>query len=121
MRRNLKYHVKPRDEGVYIVEAGGRRRRAGFDKMLELALDSLDRECKYDLMIGSFNACAEIKACYSKPRSKRGHDKKKLDKWRDNLSASEVKKNATKKTTKPKIRSQKAGRRMVNLKGQPGC
>jgi hypothetical protein len=90
--------------------------------MLELVEREMNSTGRYDLEIGAFNASAEIKSRRSlKSRSMKGHKKDKLVKWREKLSPRDVKKFATKKTTKPKIRSQKAGRRMVKLKGQPGC
>lgn len=122
MDRKVKYYISSGEDYVRIVEARARKRKkADFKKMLEIVGDRLHDEDRYDMEIGSFKASCEIKTRSQKGRSKKGHDKKKLDKWRNNLKGSDVKKYATKKTTKPKIRSQKGGRRMVTLKGQPGC
>ncbi|HHQ45148.1 MAG TPA: hypothetical protein ENN13_03320 [Candidatus Altiarchaeales archaeon] len=123
LRKNLRYHVKTGEGFVSIVEAHGRRfKTAPLEVAVEIAKSGLDASSRYSLKIGVFGASAQIKPVNrTRTRSSRGHDREKLSSWRKSLSGADVKKFATKKTTKPKIRSQKAGRRMVNLKGQPGC
>ena len=85
------------------------------DQILKHLMNLLDPATKYTLSADPLNVHFTIKeAMGKKPRSDK---RKKLRAAQKNLSTGQKKHMATKKTTRPKIRTIKKGR-TVNLKGQ---
>jgi len=85
------------------------------DQILKHLINLLDSEAKYDLFVDPLNIHFTIReAMGKKPRSEK---RNKLRAAQRNLSKGRKKHMATKKTTRPKIRTIKKGR-TVNLKGQ---
>jgi len=85
------------------------------DQILKHLLNLLDSGARYNLSVDPLNIHFTIKeAMGKKPRSDK---RKKLRAAQENLSTGQKKHMATKKTTRPKIRTIKKGR-TVNLKGQ---
>ena len=85
------------------------------DQILKHLLNLLDSGAKYDLSVDPLNVHFTIReAMGKKPRSEK---RNKLRAAQKNLSKGRKKHMATKKTTRPKIRTIKKGR-TVNLKGQ---
>ena len=85
------------------------------DQILKHLLNLLDSGAKYDLSVDPLNVHFTIReAMGKKPRSEK---RTRLRAAQKNLSKGRKKHMATKKTTRPKIRTIKKGR-TVNLKGQ---
>jgi len=85
------------------------------DQILKHLLNLLDSGARYDLSVDPLNVNFTIKeAMGKKPRSEK---RNRLRAAQKSLSKGRKKHMATKKTTRPKIRTIKKGR-TVNLKGQ---
>ena len=85
------------------------------DQILKHLLNLLDPEAKYTLSVDPLNVHFTIREVMGKkPRSEK---RNRLRAAQRNLSKGRKKHMATKKTTRPKIRTIKKGR-TVNLKGQ---
>ncbi|MBU4267138.1 MAG: hypothetical protein L6243_04185 [Candidatus Altiarchaeales archaeon] len=85
------------------------------DQILKHLINLLDPTAKYTLSVDPLNVHFTIREAFGKaPRSEK---RNKLRAAQKNLSTGQKKHIATKKTTRPKIRTIKKGR-TVNLKGQ---
>ncbi|MBD3261561.1 MAG: hypothetical protein GF334_07765 [Candidatus Altiarchaeales archaeon] len=116
----VKYRMRTYDDLVSLFETN-RRPKSDKRSLIKRLNKSLDECARFNLEIGPFKSSAKIRQTNRKPRSQRGRDKDERRREVEKMSIGQRRKQGSRKNTRPKIRSQKAGRRTVTLKGQPGC